>query len=107
MNVEVVSVEEPATALRTFVHEADTFVERLGHIVFAVNCELYARQTALSCLGDCGLNERFAYPFASFSSGNAHAQDSYVCSHLADERQYIAPTQDLVISDGYEVTVTA
>ena len=30
-----------------------------------------------------------------------------MCSHLTDERQDIAPTQDLVISDGYEVAVPA
>ena len=56
MNVEVGTVEEPTIALRTFLCEVDTFVERLGHLVFAMNGELYARQTALGCLGDCGLN---------------------------------------------------
>ncbi len=30
-----------------------------------------------------------------------------MCSHLTDERQDIAPTQDLMISDSYEVAVPA
>jgi hypothetical protein len=44
MNVMVLPVEQPRTAQRAFVHEADSFVERLSHLVVAMNGELQARQ---------------------------------------------------------------
>ena len=78
MNIEILTVEEPSATLCAFVQEADTFVERLGRLILAVNRELYARQTSLSRFGDCGLNERLAYSFASFFGDDPHAENSNV-----------------------------
>jgi hypothetical protein len=98
MNIEILTVEEPPATLCAFVQEADTFVERLGRLILAVNREFYARQTSLSRFGDCGLNERLAYPLP-LSSATTPMPRTPTCDRIWPlSWQNIAPAQHLVIS---------
>ena len=73
MNIKVLVVKVPSFAQRALMLEADAAIEILRHMIFAMNGELYARQTAYMGLGYGRLNQGLAHAFTPFFQIDTHA----------------------------------